>query len=167
MKHSLLVIKSQSFVLDSSFNGREPKIACFPSLCVTTRDPIICEYQTATQKNTGHSKIQLSRLLDGEISCRNVDSCFDTRMHGVPGSLSNCEIVELDLSRLMLVSTWINRSEPHRPFFLPGYRRNITHQCFTIFFQWQWHLMDCLARNSAAATRSKSPQLGPAFAFYR
>ncbi len=117
MKHRPLVIKSQGFVLDSSFNGREPKIACFPSLCVTTRDPIICEYQTATQKNTGHSKIQLSRSLDGEISCGNVDWCFDTRMHGVPGSLSNCEIVELDLSRLMLVSTWINRSEPHRPFF--------------------------------------------------
>lgn len=134
MKHSPLVIENQGFVLESSLTGRELKIACFPSLCVTTRGPIICGYQTASQKNAVDSTIQLSRSLDGGISWRNIDWCFDTRMHGVPGSLSNCEIIELDFGRLMLVSTWINRREPHRTFFDPvteGILHTSVLRCFS------------------------------------
>lgn len=40
-------------------------------------------------------------------------------LNGVPGSLSSGEIAEVEPGRLMLISTWFDRSEPERPLFDP------------------------------------------------
>ena len=44
---------------------------------------------------------------------------FETRVAGVPGSLGAAELVEVAAGRLLLFSTWFDRSDPARPLFDP------------------------------------------------
>lgn len=103
-------------------SGRQDgtRIACFASLFVAETGSIFSAFQVGPEKNAATSMLRLHRSRDGARSWEEIQFTFKTTFGGVNGSLSNGEMVEVTPGRLMLLSTWINRSDPARPLFDPA-----------------------------------------------
>ena len=61
----------------------------------------------------------MSRSKDRGRTWRELGFKFETHFEGVSGSLCGAEMVEAEPGRLLIFSTWFDRSDPQRPLFDP------------------------------------------------
>ena len=76
-------------------------------------------FTVGPEKNHPSGTLQLSRSRDDGQSWSLIPFKFDSVVDGVPGSLSSGEMVEAEPGRLLVFSTWFDRSDPGRPLFNP------------------------------------------------
>ncbi len=107
-------------VYETTELATEEQVACFASLFVSRREELFSVFQIGEIKNSSQSNLRLCHSRDGGETWRAIPGRFRTTFAGEAGSLSNGELVELRDGRLMLISTWINRQEPTRPFYDPA-----------------------------------------------
>jgi len=68
-------------------------------------------------KQAPNSTICICRSRDDGHTWEELGVRFKTDIAGIPGSLCAGEMVECEPGRLLLISTWFNRSDPQRPLF--------------------------------------------------
>jgi hypothetical protein len=76
-------------------------------------------FTVGPEKNHPTGTLQLSRSRDGGGNWSLVPFEFETQVDGVPGYLSSGELVEVEPGRLLVFTTWFDRSNPSRPLFNP------------------------------------------------
>ena len=76
-------------------------------------------FTVGPEKNHPTGTLQLSRSRDGGRNWSLVPFEFETQVGGVPGCLSSGELVEVEPGRLLVFTTWFDRSDPSRPLFNP------------------------------------------------
>ncbi len=70
-------------------------------------------------KHAATATLRLCRSRDGGSTWQELPARFATRLDGIPGSLAAAELVEGEPGRLLLFTTWYDRSDPARPLFDP------------------------------------------------
>ena len=115
----MLVLEDRGLIFDAAQRPPQGRIAYFTSLCVLRTGTILCGFQNGPGKHAVTSTIGLCRSVDGGRSWELLPTRFETRIGGNPGSLSGAELVEVAPGRLLLFTTWFDRSDPGRPLFDP------------------------------------------------
>jgi len=112
-------LENHGLIFDATRQPPEGRIAYFTSLCPLRSGAILCGFQNGPGKHAATCTIRLCRSPDGGQSWALLPVRFETQMAGVPGSLAAAEVVEIEPGRLLLFSTWFDRSDPARPLFDP------------------------------------------------
>ncbi|MEX2559520.1 MAG: sialidase family protein [Pirellulales bacterium] len=113
-------IEGRGLIFDASKQPDSRRIAFFSSLCRLESGTILAGFQVGPSKHAPTSSIGLCRSGDGGASWHELSPAFETRStDGRPGSLAAAEMVEAEPGRLLLFTTWFDRSEPARPLFDP------------------------------------------------
>jgi hypothetical protein len=76
-------------------------------------------FTVGPEKNHPTGTLQLSRSRDAGHNWLLVPFGFETQVGGVQGCLSSGELVEVEPGRLLIFTTWFDRSDPSRPLFNP------------------------------------------------
>lgn len=112
-------IASRGLIYDASKKPDAEKIAFFTGLCPLRSGTRLASFQVGPVKNAPTGSIRLCRSRDRGVTWQELPFRFETKLDGVPGSLSAGEMVEVEPGRLLLFSTWFDRSDPARPLFDP------------------------------------------------
>ena len=112
-------LEDQGLIFDAATRPPSERVAAFVSLCVLESGTILCGFQNGPRKNDVTSTLRLCRSRDGGRTWEELPWEFERTIGGVPGSLSTGEMVEAEPGKLLLLSTWFDRSEPARPLFDP------------------------------------------------
>ena len=115
----MLTVESRSTILDTAALPIHERIAFFTSLCRLQSGVVICGFQIGPCKHAASSTIGLCISSDEGRSWERLPTRFETVVGGVPGELGTAELIEVSPGRLLLFSTWFDRSEPDRPLFDP------------------------------------------------
>ena len=115
----MLVLEEHGLILDCTQLPSQSRIAFFTSLCVLQSGTILCGFQSGPGKHAVTSTARICQSVDQGCSWQLVPTDFETRLDGRPGSLGGAELVEVAPGRLLLFSTWFDRSDPLRPLFDP------------------------------------------------
>ena len=115
----MFIIEERGLILDATQQPPQGRISYFTSLCVLRSGTILCGCQNGPGKHAATSTTRISRSLDGGRSWELLPTSFETRIGGHPGSLSGGELVEVAPGRLLLFTTWFDRSDPAQPLFDP------------------------------------------------
>ena len=76
-------------------------------------------FTVGPEKNHPSGTLQLSRSRDDGRTWELVPFAFTSEFDDVPGSLSSGELVEAEPGRLLIFTTWFDRSDAERPLFNP------------------------------------------------
>ena len=106
-------------IFDAAQQPPSGRIAFFTSLCRLRSGTLLCGCQNGPGKHTPGNTIRLCRSHDGGCTWELLPVVLDTRVAGVPGSFGAAELVEVAAGRLLMFSTWFDRSDPARPLFDP------------------------------------------------
>lgn len=112
-------VEDHGLVFDASEQPPEERVAAFVSLCPLRSGAILCSFQLGPSKNASTSTLRLCRSRDGGRTWDELPASFERTLSGVPGSLAAGEIVEVEPGKLLLFTTWFDRSDPDRPLFDP------------------------------------------------
>src|SRR5262245_15102853 len=112
-------VESQGIICDTNKRSEAQKAASFVTLSATESGTIFCVLQVGPVKNAATSSLLVYRSRDQGGSWQEMSFCFETKMHGVPGSFSAGQIVETEPGKLLLIATWFDRSQLEQPFFDP------------------------------------------------
>lgn len=115
----MFVVEDRGVIFDAAQQPVDRRIAYFTSLCPLASGAILCGCQNGATKHGATGTIRLLRSLDGGRTWDLLPTRFETTLGGVPGSLAAAELVEARPGRLLLFSTWFDRSDPARPLFDP------------------------------------------------
>jgi hypothetical protein len=101
--------------------GRPPseQVAFFDSLFQLKSGSWLCGCTIGSQKHDPNGSIRLSRSRDDGATWSEIPFRFATTFGGVRGSLAGAEFVEVAPGRLLLFTTWFDRTDPLRPLFDP------------------------------------------------
>lgn len=102
--------------------GRTPheRITFFTSLCPLASGAILAGHFVGSAKHSPDGTVRLSRSDDRGTTWHELSARLGTTITGVPGSLAGPELVEAEPGRLLLFTTWFDRSDPARPLFDPA-----------------------------------------------
>jgi hypothetical protein len=114
-----LEIEARGVVSDAAARIDSERIAFFDGLCRLQSGDILCGYTVGSMKHCPKGTIRFSRSTDGGETWSEIPFKFDTVLDGVPGSLAGAELAEVSPGRLLLVTTWFDRSDPAKPLFDP------------------------------------------------
>jgi len=114
-----LAIKSQGLIFDATGATDAEAVAYVTSLVSLESGTWLAGWQSGPGKHTATNTIALAQSHDGDGTWQRLPHEFDTAWEGVPGSFLAAEMVEAEPGRLLLFTTWINRSIPERPLFNP------------------------------------------------
>lgn len=112
-------IKAKSVIYDGARQPLERRIAYFTSLCPLSSGAILSAFQVGPGKHHPDSTAGLCRSRDGGLTWEEISPAWSTVIDGVPGSLSGGEMVEAEPGRVLLFTTWFDRSDRARPLFDP------------------------------------------------
>ncbi|HND50842.1 MAG TPA: sialidase family protein [Pirellulaceae bacterium] len=112
-------VLSTTKIYDATGRPETEKIAYFTSLCVLGSGTLLSGFQLGRTKHGCESTIRVCRSLDGGASWAESPFRFETNWRGTPGSLAAGEMVEAEPGRVLLFTTWFDRSDPARPLFDP------------------------------------------------
>src|SRR4051812_28290740 len=112
-------VEDRGLIYDAAGRPDAERIAYFTGLCPLRLGAILSGFQVGPSKHSASSTIRLCRSRDGGASWQKLGTRFATKFDGVPGSLAAGEMVEVEPGRLLLFSTWFDRSDPDRPLFDP------------------------------------------------
>ena len=96
----------------------EEAVAYFTSLVPLASGTWLSGWQLGPEKQTANT-IGLARSRDQGQSWQRLSHSFETSWEGTPGSFLAAEMVETEPGRLLLFTTWVDRSRPERPPFNP------------------------------------------------
>ena len=96
----------------------EEAVAYFTSLVPLASGTWLSGWQLGPEKQTSNT-IGLARSYDQGQSWQRLSHSFETSWQGTPGSFLAAEMVEVEPGRLLLFTTWVDRSRPERPLFNP------------------------------------------------
>src|SRR5713101_8016926 len=113
-------IEDRGLIYDASHRPDEERIAFFTGLCPLHSGTILSGFQVGPSKHAINATIRLCRSRDGDSTWQDVPFRFETVQDGIPGSLAAGELVEVEPGRLLLFTTWFDRSDPERPLFDPA-----------------------------------------------
>lgn len=114
-----LKLEARGLIYDATIRPAGERMACFTSLCRLQAGPILCSFQNGAKKHSATSTVRLCRSDDDGRTWSDLQTTFPRDLDGIPGSLSSGELVEVEPGRLLLFSTWFDRSDPERPLFDP------------------------------------------------
>lgn len=114
-----LHLVEQGLIHDATTAPAKEQIACFTTLCSLESGSWLCSFQNGPVKNGPTTITGLCRSRDGGRSWQRLPWRFESAIGGCPGSLSGGEMVEVSPGRLLLFTTWFDRSDPQRPLFDP------------------------------------------------
>lgn len=112
-------VEARGLVRDAARRPDSERIAFFTGLCPLASGTILCGFQVGSAKHATNATIRLCRSRDGGNSWHELPFRFATSLDGIPGSLAAAEVVEAEPGRLLLFTTWFDRSDPDRPLFDP------------------------------------------------
>jgi hypothetical protein len=113
-------IVDRGLIYDAATRPQHERIAFFTSLCTLRSGSIISAFQVGSGKHAPDCTLRLSRSADGGRTWAELSTRFQTAVGGVAGSLSGPALVETEPGRLLLLATWFDRRDPHRPLFDPA-----------------------------------------------
>ena len=114
-----LRIVQRATVYDAERQSVDRRVACFTSLCALRSGRWLASFQVGSRKHAADSTVQICQSDDGGRSWSQLDPQLSSQWQGRPGSLAAGELLETSPGRLLLFSTWYDRSEPDRPLFDP------------------------------------------------
>jgi hypothetical protein len=112
-------IEARGLIRDAAAVPDAERIAFFTGLCPLRSGTILCGFQVGPCKHAPDSTIRLCRSRESGEIWEEVPFRFPTTLDGIPGSLAAAEMVEAEPGRLLLFTTWFDRSDPARPLFDP------------------------------------------------
>ena len=112
-------VLDRGLVFDADRAPPERQACYFTSLARLDSGTLLAGWQTGPTKHAPTNTIRIARSLDQAASWQVIPWDFETTLDGTPGSLSSAEMVEAEPGRLLLFSTWFDRSDPERPLFNP------------------------------------------------
>jgi hypothetical protein len=115
----MFTVEERGLIWDASGEPAARRIAYFTSLCVLRSGDVLCGFQNGPTKHAPTSTVRLTRSSDGGRTWQLLPCQFETTLDGLPGSLAAAEVVEVEPQRLLLFTTWFDRSDPARPLFDP------------------------------------------------
>lgn len=104
---------------DASEAPLNERIAFVCGLYRTPAGTLLASCQLASAKSAPDAHLGLFRSRDDGRSWHRLPAALPTSFQGVVGSLAGGEITEVAPGKLILVSTWYDRSDPARPLFDP------------------------------------------------
>jgi len=114
-----MIVEEEGLVFDATARPADERVASFVGLCTLESGTLLCGFQLGSQKQGVTSTVRVCRSTDGGTSWQELPARFERTLDGVPGSLAMGEMVEVTPGRLMMLSTWFDRSDPERPLFDP------------------------------------------------
>jgi hypothetical protein len=114
-----LQIEDRGVIYDATQAPPSEAIAYFTSLCPLASGALLAGFQVGKAKHAPGNNVRLARSRDGGRKWELLPQHFETSFAGVPGSLAAGELVEVGPKRLLLFTTWFDRSDPDRPLFDP------------------------------------------------
>jgi hypothetical protein len=112
-------LEDRGLIRDAATKPDSERIAFFTGLCPLRSGSILSGFQVGPSKHAPTATIRLCRSPDGGSTWQELPWRFATTLDGVPGSLAAGELVEAEPGRLLLFTTWFDRSDPGRPLFDP------------------------------------------------
>lgn len=114
-----LEVKDRGIIFDATNVSESQAISYMTSLCVLKSGTILAGWQNGKSKHDAANTIRLARSCDGGETWQLLPTEFVDAWDGGPGSLATAEMVEAEPGRLLLFTTWFDRSKPERPLFNP------------------------------------------------
>ena len=112
-------IQHRAIVSNTADRSAHERIAYFTSLSRLQSGDVLCGYFVGSGKHSPDGTLRLSRSTDEGRTWSDVKARFSSTVDATPGSLAGAEIVETEPRRLLLFTTWFDRSNPDRPLFNP------------------------------------------------
>ena len=112
-------ITHKATIYDAPSQDVSRRVAFMDGLLKLQSGSWLSGFTVGPEKNHPTGTLQLSRSRDGGRSWELVPFAFTSEFDGVPGSLSSGELVEAEPGRLLIFTTWFDRSDPERPLFNP------------------------------------------------
>jgi hypothetical protein len=112
-------VEARSVVYDAADQSESGRVAFFDGVLQVHSGPWLCGFTAGRTKHHHEGTIRLSRSRDRAKSWELLPWRFMTKIDGIPGSLAGAEMVEVEPGRLLLFSTWFDRTDPERPLFDP------------------------------------------------
>lgn len=112
-------VEARGLIYDATHKPEAEKIAFFTSLARLKSGDLLCGFQVGPTKQSVQGNLRFCRSRDGGMTWRESPYRFDTSYKGVPGSLAAGSIAEIEPGKLLLATTWFDRSDPQRPLFDP------------------------------------------------
>ncbi len=109
----------KGLVFDANRQPPSRRTAFFDSLLRLQNGTWLCGFSVGAAKHHPQSNLVLMRSVDGGCTWEERATDFPSELAGVPGSLAGAELVEAEPGRLLLFTTWFDRSDPDRPLFDP------------------------------------------------
>ena len=113
-------VEYRAVVYDAEVHGEAGQTSFFDSVRGLASGTWLSGCTTGKTKHHHEGTICVSRSRDDAVSWETLPWQFETKIDGVPGSLAGAEMVEVEPGRVLLFSTWFDRSEPDRPLFDPA-----------------------------------------------
>lgn len=112
-------VLARGLVFDVAGRPESEQVTFFGSLFRLQNGDWLCGYTIGCKKHDPKGTIRLSRSTDCGQTWREIPFRFETAFQGVPGSLAGAEFVEVGHGKLLIFSTWFDRTDPDRPLFDP------------------------------------------------
>jgi hypothetical protein len=115
----MLQLEDRGLIYDAVGRPASERITFFPSLCPLQSGSILSGFYVGTAKHSADGTIRLCRSEDGGTNWQELPARFEKSVGRAPGSLAGPELVEVEPGRLLLFTTWFDRTDPARPLFDP------------------------------------------------
>jgi len=112
-------IDYRAVIYNASQHGEAGQTSFFDSVRRLESGTWLSGCTTGKTKHHHEGTIRVSRSRDDAASWVTLPWKFETKQDGIPGSLAGAEMVEAEPGRVLLFSTWFDRSDPDRPLFDP------------------------------------------------
>ncbi len=117
--YPIMRAEKRGLIYDARPVAETERVAYFTSLVPLESGSWLAGWQCGPAKQTPANTIRLARSRDGAETWHLLPFRFETSWQGTAGSLLTAEMVEAEPGRLILFTTWANRSDPSRPLFDP------------------------------------------------
>ena len=111
--------EDRGLIFDAADAPDAQAISYMTSLAILHSGTIMAGWQNGRTKHDAQNTIRLARSRDSCQTWNVLSAEFPTDWEGVPGSLAAAEMVEPEAGRMLLFTTWFDRSRPERPLFNP------------------------------------------------
>ncbi len=112
-------VLAKGTVFDVAGRPDAEQVTFFSSLFRLKNGAWLCGYTIGAKKHDPNGNIRWSRSRDGGQTWAEVPFRFSTTYQGVRGALVGSEFAEVAPGKLLLFTTWFDRTEPERPLFDP------------------------------------------------
>ena len=112
-------VEARGSIFDAREVAETEAVAYVTSLAPLSTGTFLAGWQSGPGKHSPINTICLARARDGAEAWLQLPFQFETSWQGTPGSFLAAEMVEAEPGRLVLFTTWIDRSDPDRPLFNP------------------------------------------------